>query len=84
MVEIAAPAPRPLIYCPGPDKWVTIGQYVVAVKRAKLNLDAEFKDGLTSWGPTTGRQVVRQFIQGVHDRINSGRPYHERVKGLCI
>lgn len=75
-----ATKPRPVIYCPGPDKWVTIGQYVRAVKYAKDHPDREFKDGLTSWGPTTGRQVVRQFMQGVDDRINSGRPYHERAK----
>lgn len=67
-----------VIYVPGADRWVSIGNYVKAVKQAKANPDAEFKHGLTCWWPCTGREIVKQFRRGVHDRINQGIPYSLR------
>lgn len=66
-----------VIYCPGPDKWVSLEQYVRAVKLAKANPDAEFKTGLTTWWPTKGDEIMRQFRRGLHDRINQGIRYSE-------
>jgi len=57
---------------------VSLGSYVKAVKMAKRNPDVEFKHGLTTWWPTTGREVVAQFLAGVEDRINQGVPYTRR------
>jgi hypothetical protein len=54
----------------GDGKRVTLGGYIAAVKRAKANPDREFDRGLTCWWPCTGRQIVRQFRDGLHDRIN--------------
>ena len=71
-------APPRAIYVPGVDKWVSLGAYVRQIKIVKANLDATFKSGLTMWGPHTGRQIMRQFRQGMHDRINEGIPYHQR------
>lgn len=65
------------IYCPGPERWVTIAQYIRGVKLAKANLDTEFKYGITCWWPCSGRDIVRQFFDGVQDRINAGTPYCE-------
>ena len=66
---------RRMIWCPGVDRWVTLGEYVAAVRTAKANLTARFPHTLTSWYSGTGADVVRQFFAGVQDRINSGIPY---------
>lgn len=60
------------------DKSVPLAAYVAAVKMAKENPDAEFKHGLTCWWPCKGRDIVRQFLEGVMDRINQGIPYSRR------
>ena len=68
-----------MIYIAGGGKWVTIRQYVAAIKKVKtLPLDTMFPYGLTSWWPTTGAEVLRQFMAGVHARINDGIPYSQR------
>ncbi len=69
---------RRMIYCPGPGRWVTLGQYVKAVKLAKANPDAEFKQGITCWWSCTGREIVRQFVDGMMNRINQAIPYSQR------
>jgi len=58
------------IHLPAIDRTVTVGQYVAAVRAAKANPDRTFKHGLTTWWPTTGRDIVAQFFAGVEDRIN--------------
>ena len=65
---------RQTVYVAGIDRSITLGQYVAAIRLAKANLDQEFKYGLTTWWPTTGAEIRRQFLQGVHDRINQGIP----------
>jgi hypothetical protein len=66
------------VYVPGYEQWVTLGQYVKAVKMAKDNPDREFTKGLTSWWPVTGREIVHQFMDGVEQRITEGISYSER------
>lgn len=61
-------------------KAIPLGAYVKGVKAAIANPDAEFKTGLTSWWPTSGAQVRRQFMEGIMDRINEGISYNERGK----
>ncbi len=60
-----------VIYLPAIHKRVSIGQYCKAVKLAKENPDREFKYTLETWWPGTGKEIVKQFMKGVHDRINS-------------
>ena len=67
-----------MFYISSYDKWVTLGQYLKAIKRAKANPKETFPRGLTSWWPTTGAEIMRQFMRGVHDRISQGIPYSER------
>jgi len=70
------------ISLPAIDKRVSVGAYVAAVKVAKANPDAEFKHGFSTWWPTDGRAILRQFRAGMNDRINSGISYRERAAGL--
>jgi len=67
-----------LIHLPALNKSVTLGQYVKAIKLAKANPDVEFKHGLTCWWSCTGRDIMRQFRNGVQDRINDAIPYSQR------
>jgi len=57
---------------------VSIGQYVKAVKTAIANPNTEFKHGLTCWWACTGKDIRRQFLDGVMDRINQNIPYIKR------
>ena len=66
------------IYIPGIEKWVTIKDYVKAIKAAKSMPENEFQHGLTCWWPCTGAEIMRQFFAGVQDRINQGIPYTMR------
>ena len=54
----------------GDGKRVTLGNYVRAVKLAKANPTRRFDRGLTCWHPCTGAEIVGQFRDGLHDRIN--------------
>ena len=59
-----------VIYLSAIQKRITIGQYCKAVKLAKANPDREFNVTLETWWPGTGKLIVKQFMKGVHDRIN--------------
>ncbi|HEU4341470.1 MAG TPA: hypothetical protein VFU31_07860 [Candidatus Binatia bacterium] len=64
------------------EKRVSLGVYVRAIKTAKANPDQEFKRGLTTWRPTTGQDILRQFHDGMNARINEAIPYVSRGKPL--
>ncbi len=66
------------IYLPAIERHVTLGAYVKAIKMAKANLDLEFKHGLTCSRSCTGRDIMRQFRDGIMDRINQAIPYSKR------
>ena len=66
------------IYLPALERHVTLGAYLNAVRVAKANPTVEFKTGLTTWWPTTGKEVMAQFREGMHDRINQSVGYIER------
>lgn len=55
----------------GHGKRVTLRAYMAAVRKAKANPDARFSEGLTCWWPCTGADIVQQFREGMHDRINA-------------
>lgn len=63
---------------PAVNMTVSLTAYVRAVKMARDNPDMEFKHGFTTWWPTKGSEVMRQFMASVHDRINQGIPYSQR------
>ncbi len=66
------------ITLPVVNKRVPLGVYVRGVRAAKASPSQEFKHGLTTWWPTTGAEIMRQFLRGVHDRINDAVPYTSR------
>lgn len=66
------------IHLPALDRRVSLAAYIRAVRLAKANEEATFKHGLTTWWPTTGREIVEQFRRGMHERINEGTPYEKR------
>jgi hypothetical protein len=69
---------RRTITLPAVNKRVPLGVYVRGIKAAKANPDQQFKHGLTTWWATTGREIVKQFQHGMHERITQGIPYHQR------
>lgn len=66
------------ITLPAINRRVSLGQYIEAVKMAKANPSSEFKHGFTTWWPTTGADIVKQFRQGMQERINANIPYCQR------
>jgi len=60
------------------DRTVTFADYNQAVRLAKAFPGATFKTGLTTWWPTTGAEIMRQFRDGMMDRINQAIPYTQR------
>jgi hypothetical protein len=57
---------------------MTLGNYVAFVKRAIAYPNASCWGGLKTEGPTTGRDIRWEFLEGVHDRINQAVPYRLR------
>ena len=52
-------------------KKIGISNYCKGIKLAKLNPEETFKYGLTTWYPTSGEQIIKQFRDSIHDRINN-------------
>lgn len=67
-----------IVHLPAVNKTVTLAAYVKAVQLAMKHPDREFQHGFTTWWPTKGRDIVRQFRDGMIDRINHGVPYSKR------
>ena len=67
------------IYCPGPDKWLSIGNYCAVVKQLKaMPKDQIVKETFNGWFPGTVEGTLREFRQGIHDRINANLSYSQR------
>ncbi len=48
------------------------------IKLAKEHPNDMFSHGLTTWWPVTGAEILRQFREGMHDRINKAVSYRSR------
>jgi hypothetical protein len=66
------------IHLPAIDRTVSLAAYNRAVRLAKASPAAVFKTGLTTWWPTTGAEIMKQFRNGMTHRINQAIPYSER------
>ena len=66
------------IRLPALGRTVSLADYNQAVRLAKAFPTAVFKTGLTTWWPTTGREIIQQFREGMTDRINQTIPYSQR------
>ena len=69
-----------VITLPATNQQIPIGVYVKGIRQAKSLPDQKFKHGLTCWWPCTGKEIMKQFMDGIHDRINQAIPYHQRGK----
>ena len=63
---------------------VSLGKYLIGIRHAMRHPDTEYKHGLTTWWTTTGREIRRQFRDGIHDRINQRTPYLNRGVSLTF
>lgn len=64
------------------DKSISLRNYITAWKRLKsVPIDQrdkiEVKESLCTWWPVSVSECLRQYTDGVHDRINL------RAKGFC-
>ncbi len=59
-------------------KQIPLGIYVTGIKKAISNPHAEFPYGLTTWWPTTGHEIRKQFMGSIMDRIGQGISYSKR------
>ena len=66
------------ITIPAIDKKVSIRNYIAGIRLAKANPEKTFKHGLTCWYACKGADIVKQFVDGIHDRINQAIPYIDR------
>jgi len=66
------------IRLPAIDRTVSLAAYNQAVRLAKAFPTMTFKTGLTTWWPTTGAEIMRQFHDGMTERINQAIPYSQR------
>lgn len=73
------------IYLPAVGRRVTLAAYLSAVRKAKANPHVLFSHGLTCWWPCTGEEIMRQFQEGIQERINQATPYLMRggTQGEC-
>lgn len=68
-------------WCPGPNRFITAGQYVTALK-AILSAppEQEFRQSFQSWSPRTAAEIRRwEIVPAIHDRINA-RGFMERAE----
>lgn len=77
-------ASKRTIYLPAIERSVTLAEYILAVKLALRNPDLEFRTGLKSFFPVTGRELVGEFRQQIDERVNEATPYLTRGKGFSV
>lgn len=66
------------ISLPAINKRVSLANYIMGIQKAKANPTKPFKHGLTCWYSCTGEDIMKQFMDGINDRINQAIPYSER------
>lgn len=64
------------IFLPATGKHIPFREYIKAWKTVKAMPDQEFKHGLQTWWPQTGKEIYNDFISALHDRINTRTPGH--------
>lgn len=65
----------------GDGRQLTLGSYVAVVKAAKSSPASTFPRSLCDWWPANGAEIVRQFREGMHERVSRAIPYQNR-KGM--
>lgn len=62
------------IYLSATGKHISLAQYLKAWKMCIEFPDEEFKHGLCTWWPQKGKDIRKDFIEGMMDRINTRKP----------
>lgn len=58
---------------------VTVGEYARAIKAVlAAPPKTEYKQSLCGWWPATREEIIRQFYEGMHDRINKHDPQYRK------
>ena len=60
------------IYLPALSMSVGMDDFTKAIRYAKAHPKTVFHHGLTTWRRTSGAEIVKQFRDGVHERISQG------------
>ncbi len=50
---------------------ITVPAYLAALRMAKANPDQTYARGLRNWWPCTGAEIMREYREDMHDRINA-------------
>jgi hypothetical protein len=56
------------------DKKLSLARYMLIVKTAKENPDKMFSQSFCSWSPETGETIIKEWMDGINDRINAKDP----------
>lgn len=52
------------------ERRVSVASYLAVVQCAKANPERMFKASLRHWAPSPGRVIVREFRDGLHEKIS--------------
>jgi hypothetical protein len=58
------------VFLPATQRRLPAAVYLAGLRRAKAEPDQMFKHGLRGWWPVTGREVVAEYRDDLHRRIN--------------
>ena len=63
-----------VIHLPAIDRTVSIATYLRAIRLAKAHPERVFNAGLSTWWPTTGKEIMEQFEDRKFKRGSQGMP----------
>ena len=66
------------VYLAAHQKYVALGKYIAFVKCAIADPDARFQYTLTQWWGGFGREIRKEFRDGMHDRINQHLSWYNK------
>jgi hypothetical protein len=62
------------------DKQLSIPQYIKIIKTAKSNPEGIFQQSFCRWWPSTGKVIVKEWLDAIDDRINRRNPNYPTGK----
>jgi hypothetical protein len=62
------------IYIPSYQCNMTVSFFLHAIKRAKANPNATFNRTIYKWWGGTGRDIMKEFIVIIHEKISENKP----------
>ena len=68
-MKLTARLPK-AFFIPSVSSYISTGEYIKVWKVCKANPEKEYKQTITMWSGGTGADVLREIMDGIHDRIN--------------